>query len=85
MTLAVPEDDEVSGKAWPEQSRRVARRRHRLLRLLREAREQGAAPTLDDLAAALEVSRATIKRDLAALRQAGHEAQTRGSRSVGDR
>jgi len=26
------------------------------------------------------VSRATIKRDLAALRQAGHEVRTRGSR-----
>ena len=92
-TVAAPEDDEVSGKAWPElglnavegQSQRVARRRHRLLRLLRQAREQGAAPTVDDLAAALEMSRATIKRDLAALRQAGHAAQTRGSRRVGDR
>jgi len=66
-------DDAVVGK--------VARRRHRLLRLLREAGEQGAAPTVDDLADALGVSRATIKRDLAALRRAGHEIRTRGSRN----
>jgi len=72
-TVAALEDETIAGK--------VARRRHRLLRLLREAKEQGAAPTVDDLAAALEVSRATIKRDLAALRRAGHEVRTRGSRS----
>jgi tetratricopeptide (TPR) repeat protein len=72
-TVDAPEDRAIAGKA--------DRRRHRLLRLLREAREQGAAPTVDDLAAALKVSQGTIKRDLAALRQAGHEVQTRGSRA----
>jgi DeoR/GlpR family transcriptional regulator of sugar metabolism len=36
---------------------------------------------VDDLAAALDVSRPTIKRDLAALRGAGHAVQTRGSQS----
>jgi predicted DNA-binding transcriptional regulator YafY len=55
------------------------RRRQRLLRLLRQANEQGAAPTVDDLAQALEASVATIKRDLAALRRQGHQVQTRGS------
>lgn len=72
-TLAAPADDAIAGK--------TPRRQHRLLRLLREAEEQGAAPTVDDLAAALAVSRATIKRDLAGLRATGQAAHTRGSRS----
>lgn len=71
-TVEAPEDETIP--------RKTARRQHRLLRLLREAAEQGAAPTVDHLAEALGVSRATIKRDLAALRQAGHEVRTRGSR-----
>lgn len=72
-TVAAPEDDEIAGK--------VARRRRRILRLLREAAEQSAAPTLEDLAEALGVSERTIKRDLAALRAEGHDVQTRGSRA----
>jgi len=71
-TIAAPEDAQITGK--------VARRRHRILRLLREATEQSAAPTVQHLAGALEVSARTIKRDLAALRAAGHDVQTRGSR-----
>ena len=71
-TIAAPEDDEVAGKA--------ARRRHRLLRLLREADAQSAAPTVTALAQALGVSERTVKRDLAALRAAGHAVRTRGSR-----
>jgi len=71
-TIEAPEDETISGKA--------NRRRHRLLRLLREAERQGAAPTVDFLAAALRAGRATIKRDLAALRKAGHDVRTRGSR-----
>jgi hypothetical protein len=70
-TVAAPEDDAVAGK--------VDRRRHRLLRLLRQAAEQGATPTVVDLAAALDAGERTIKRDLAALRKAGHEVHTRGS------
>jgi tetratricopeptide (TPR) repeat protein len=73
-TLAAPEDENVSGKAL--------RRRQRLLRLLREAEEQGAAPTVNDLADALDVNRVTIKRDLAALRGSGQSPRTRGSRKV---
>jgi tetratricopeptide (TPR) repeat protein/biotin operon repressor len=73
-TLAAPEDDEIAGK--------VDRRRHRILRLLREAAQQSAAPTLEDLAAALDVSASTVKRDLAALRRAGHELSTRGTRGA---
>ncbi|MBN1975988.1 MAG: tetratricopeptide repeat protein [Anaerolineae bacterium] len=72
-TVASPEDAEVSGKA--------ERRRHQLLRLLREAAEQSAAPTVEDLAAALGVNERTIRRDLEALRAAGHAARTRGDRS----
>lgn len=59
-----------------------ARRRTRILRLLEEARAQGAAPTLDDLARVLDTSLPTIKRDLAFLRQAGHKVVTRGERSL---
>ncbi|MEA3341184.1 MAG: tetratricopeptide repeat protein, partial [Chloroflexota bacterium] len=73
-TVAVPEDKVIPGK--------VTRRRHRLLRLLRQAAEQSAAPTAPDLAEALDVSARTIERDLAALRDAGHDARTRGSRSL---
>jgi tetratricopeptide (TPR) repeat protein len=69
-TIAAPEDDEIADK--------VERRCHRILRLLHEAAGQSAAPTIEDLAAALGVSARTIKRDLAALREAGHEAHTRG-------
>ena len=59
----------------------VERRRTRLLRLVAEASGQGGAPTVVDLAGALEASTATIRRDLAALRSAGHPVATRGSRA----
>ncbi|MFH1634182.1 MAG: AAA family ATPase [Chloroflexota bacterium] len=71
-TAYAPEDAAIQDK--------TERRRHCLQRLLYEARSQGAAPTLTDLAAALNVSTATIKRDLAALREAGILVHTRGSR-----
>ena len=72
-TVAEPEDDEIHNK--------VARRHRRLLRLLREAKEQDAAPTVGNLATVLDVGGATIKRDLAALRRSGHSIHTRGSRA----
>jgi tetratricopeptide (TPR) repeat protein len=75
-TVAAPGDDAIPKKK--------TRRQRRLLRLLKEAREQGAAPTVGDLAQALDVSQPTIRRDLAALRQAGHAPQTRGSRENAD-
>jgi tetratricopeptide (TPR) repeat protein len=59
-TIEAPADQRVQGK--------VARRRHRLLRLLEEARTQGAAPIHSHLAKALGVSRRTIERDVAFLR-----------------
>jgi tetratricopeptide (TPR) repeat protein len=70
-TVAAPEDEKIPGK--------IARRRGRILRLLREAAEQSAAPTVADLADALETSARTIKRDLAALRTQGHDVRTRGT------
>lgn len=71
-TVEAPEDGVITGKA--------ARRRAQLCRLLGEASQQDAAPTVDDLAVALDVSRTTLKRDLAALRQAGYKVRTRGSK-----
>jgi DNA-binding SARP family transcriptional activator len=71
-TISSPEDDRVSDK--------VSRRQGRLKRLVREARDQLAAPTLLDLAMALQSSPTTIKRDLAALRDGDDALETRGSR-----
>ncbi len=70
-TVAAPDDATLSDK--------VARRQRRLIRLLEEAAAQDAAPTEADLAAALEISLATLKRDLDALRRAGTPIKTRGS------
>ena len=71
-TVETAEDEAIGGKK--------ARRQHRLLRLLRESEEHRAAPRIVDLATALEVNPRTIKRDLAALRETGHQVRTRGSR-----
>jgi len=60
-TLEAPEDAQVGDK--------TARRRHRLQRLLEEARAQGAAPTQRDLAKALGVGLRTIERDMAAVKK----------------
>jgi len=60
----------------------VDRRRRLLQRLMEEARNQGGAPTVDDLAAALHTSRTTVRRDLAHLRKQGQPVFTRGSRSA---
>lgn len=57
-----------------------ARRRQVLLRLVREAADAGAAPTDDELAAALGVSRRTVLRDVDALRAAGRQVATLGRR-----
>jgi DNA-binding SARP family transcriptional activator len=68
-TLSAPEDDVISDK--------VERRRHRLKRLLGEARLQNGCPTDDDLAHALSVSRRTILRDMDQLAQEIPKASTR--------
>jgi DNA-binding SARP family transcriptional activator len=57
-----------------------ARRRRQIVRLLDEAAQQGAAPTVDDLAEAIGASRSTVRRDLATLRQHGVATRTRGHR-----
>jgi tetratricopeptide (TPR) repeat protein len=51
-----------------------------LLRLMAEAEAAGAVPTIGDLAGALGVSSATVRRDLDALRRSGHAIRTRGRR-----
>ncbi len=56
------------------------RRQAQIKRLLEEAREQGAAARVEDLAKVLDVSVATIRRDLRAIRNAGVAVTTRGSR-----
>jgi DNA-binding SARP family transcriptional activator/tetratricopeptide (TPR) repeat protein len=62
-TVNAPEDEAITD--------RTERRRFVLKRLLAEAAAQEAAPTDDDLARALGVSRRTILRDMQALGQTG--------------
>ena len=62
-TVHLPDDLEVTDP--------VERRRLQVLRLIAEADAQGAAARAIDLAAALDVGQATIKRDLAMLRESG--------------
>ncbi len=57
-----------------------ALRRHQLMRLTAEAEAAGAAPTIADLADALDVSTATVRRDIDSLRRSGHTVRTRGRR-----
>ncbi len=70
-TVEDPADFDVEGKG--------NRRRSQLTRLVIEAGDQGAAPRIDDIVAVMGVSRATVKRDLAALRDLGFDLVTRGS------
>jgi hypothetical protein len=72
--LVAPEDALAVGK--------VALRRGRILRLLSQAEAQGAAPRDADLADALGVGLATIRRDMAALREEGHSITTRWRRAA---
>lgn len=53
-------------------------RRHRILRLTREAYDQGALLSYEDLAILLTASPATIKRDIRHLRHDGKFVMTRG-------
>jgi hypothetical protein len=56
----------------------AALRRCKIQRLTREAQEQGALLTQEDLARLLCASRSTIKRDIARLRAEGVDIPTRG-------
>jgi biotin operon repressor len=71
-TIRTTADDQILDK--------TKRRQHQLERLCFQAQAQGAAPTVEDLAKALDSSVATIKRDLAALRANGVNLNTRGAR-----
>jgi predicted ATPase len=75
-TVDAGEEDAFLGK----REGNVALRRHRILRLLDEAKAQGALAAVADLAGALGVSARTLRADLAALRDQGHPARTRGHR-----
>lgn len=55
-------------------------RRHRLCRLTRQAYDQGALLSYEDLAMLLTTSPATVKRDVSALRQSGLFIMTRGTK-----
>jgi hypothetical protein len=68
-TVSAPEDEAITDK--------TKRRLYRLQRLLREAEAQNAAPTDDDLAQALGVSRRTILRDMQAVLHDEQEPSTR--------
>ncbi len=58
-TVSLPEDDRIKGK--------VARRHHRLLRLLKEVEKEGVVASHQDLADALDVGLRTIERDMASI------------------
>ncbi len=73
-------DDGAGDAAILRDEGKVALRRHRLQRLLDEARAQGAAPTDADLAHALGVTVRTVERDMAYLRSIGQRARTRRRR-----
>ena len=71
ITLWHPSDAEVESD--------TDRRRIQLERIINEIEEAGAVASIKHLAAALAVSHATVKRDLAALRAGGQQLATRGS------
>jgi biotin operon repressor len=72
LTLDSPDDLEAL------QNGIAALRRSKIQRLTREAQEQGALLTQEDLARLLCASRSTAKRDIARLRGEGIDVPTRG-------
>jgi len=71
-TVHAPEDDMAATSS--------ERRQMQIARMISEAEEQGALPTIEHLADALDVSVSTVRRDLAALRKRGAGARTRGQK-----
>jgi len=59
----------------------IERRQWLLAHVAEQIAEQNGAPTTADLATLLDVSEATIRRDLQALRAAGRDVGTRGTRA----
>ena len=55
-------------------------RRHRILRLTKQAYEQDALLSYEDLAVLLTSSPATVKRDIRQLKQQGFFVMTRGAK-----
>lgn len=72
LTLDSPDDLEALGNGI------AALRRSKIQRVTREAQEQGALLTQEDLARLLCTSRSTVKRDIAQLRAEGIDVPTRG-------
>jgi len=66
--------------AVPTTATSPAGRRDAVVAVVDQARAQGGALTVDDLADLLEVSPSTIRRDLASLRRRGTLVATRGAR-----
>lgn len=74
ITLTLESEDDLEALRYGV----AALRRSKIQRLTREAHEQGALLTQEDLARLLCSSRSSIKRDIAALRAAGVDVPTRG-------
>ena len=74
-------DDRQTDEATRSKHGRIALRRRRIQRLLREAEAAGSRSTVADLAGALQVSARTIRSDIRLLRRRGCAVQTHGSAS----
>lgn len=72
ITVHHPSDSTVEDPA--------KRRAVRIMRLVSEAAEQGAVPTVEDLATHLSTSIRSVRRAIAALRTGGTEIVTRGAK-----
>ena len=76
LTLHAPDEDLATYK----KSGLSGLRKHRLLRITKEAIEQGALLSYEDIAFILTTSVVTVKRDIAAMRRAGLTIPSRGWR-----
>ena len=72
VTVLSPDDSDIADP--------VERRRRKIARIVSEAEQQQALVTVAGIAGALQVSTATVRRDITALRGEGHQIVTVGSR-----